>query len=870
MSLIDPTVLDSDDFDPIDYINKRFPTENSLEDLDTFSLGLSSQMAALDEELSRAVQSQTASGEQASKEIAEAQVCIDELFNKISDIKAKASQSERMVQEICSDIKKLDYAKSHLQTSITALKRLQMLTTAISQLNMLIKDPRAFKDVANLLDATTQIMKYFENYSSIAIISSTKTELEQLQQELKKHVSGLFKDLGQLIDESQVTDDGQGGKMATLTDSCLIVDALGYSFRQELLEEFVQLQLTPYETLFGPDRPHFTLDQVERRWAWFKRLLKSFDHKYSTVFPQHWKVPLRLALEFFERTKIHLAQLLTMLESKGTSDVHSLLKALQTALRFETEMGSRFDIKSLQSHVTAVETKEKQSPRKGQEKTVSDERLRDDGKLMYVPSHEQSVTREEQDDEHFMKLAINALSGGISSVFDKFLGSYVLLERSNLEELLLKLSQEEDVTATSGGASSSSEGNIFGSSMSMFVFIKNSIKRCTALTCGQTLLALMKEFKSCILQYVELLKSRCPAPLVVMSSPLGGAVSAPVYRLAAGAEVGICHIINTGEYCAEVVPQLEQMIKAKIISNLVDKVDLSAEVDAFNDLVAHALKVLVVGLMDRLEGAFKVIASFSWGTVTQVGEESAYCHQIANALQDALPRIREALSTSFFNTFCNKLATEILQKYQDTIIKQKRITEMGSQQLLLDIYNMKTLLLKLHVLGASSSQADISTLTGRASTTSAPQMYVKIVSQRVTHIESILKLVATPEEVLLERFRVLWSDGTPSDLQLLMSLKGMKRSDQQTLLEGLGVSSNSSSIPSQAFTATSRSMVGVAQTTAATTAGVVGAAASATATAAAYTTQASFSLASSAKSAMTGMGNITFMSRNVGSTIEKK
>ena len=41
-----------------------------------------------------------------------------------------------MVQEICADIKKLDYAKNHLQSSITALKRIQMLITAVSQLQV--------------------------------------------------------------------------------------------------------------------------------------------------------------------------------------------------------------------------------------------------------------------------------------------------------------------------------------------------------------------------------------------------------------------------------------------------------------------------------------------------------------------------------------------------------------------------------------------------------------------------------------------------------------------------------------------------------------------------------------------------------------
>jgi hypothetical protein len=50
--------------------------------------------------------------------------------------------------------------------------------------------------------------------------------------------------------------------MKSLSDSCLVVDALGTGARRELLQEFVQTQLLPYERLFGPDKPHYSLDQV--------------------------------------------------------------------------------------------------------------------------------------------------------------------------------------------------------------------------------------------------------------------------------------------------------------------------------------------------------------------------------------------------------------------------------------------------------------------------------------------------------------------------------------------------------------------------------------------------------------------------------
>ncbi len=57
------------------------------------------------------------------------------------------------------------------------------------------------------------------------------------------------------------------GNMKSLSDACLVVDALGPHARKELIEEFVQLQLVPYERLFAKDAQHNSLDQVN--WITF-------------------------------------------------------------------------------------------------------------------------------------------------------------------------------------------------------------------------------------------------------------------------------------------------------------------------------------------------------------------------------------------------------------------------------------------------------------------------------------------------------------------------------------------------------------------------------------------------------------------------
>lgn len=59
--------LDNDDFDPIEYINKHFPTESSLDNLDTYMVGLNSKIGALEEEISKSVHAQSAAGQQATK-----------------------------------------------------------------------------------------------------------------------------------------------------------------------------------------------------------------------------------------------------------------------------------------------------------------------------------------------------------------------------------------------------------------------------------------------------------------------------------------------------------------------------------------------------------------------------------------------------------------------------------------------------------------------------------------------------------------------------------------------------------------------------------------------------------------------------------
>ena len=250
---------------------------------------------------------------------------------------------------------------------------------------------------------------------------------------------------------------------------------------------------------------------------------------------------------------MHLQTLLTSLESSDQIDVNAMIKALQTTLRFEAEMLVRFGANTSTNnvmHSMSIHGSRHSTTSSSPAEAAMEQHLKDNDKLMYVPTDHNALVSGDADEAIFVAASIEALKGGVSGVFDKFLGCYVLLERRNLEELLMRLSQEEDTAqhGGTGGASGASGGdNVFGSSMSMFAFIKNSIKRCIALTNGQTFLSLTKEFKTCMSNYAEMLRARCP---VLISTAAGGL--SRTAKLQPGQEATVCYLINTGEYCSEV------------------------------------------------------------------------------------------------------------------------------------------------------------------------------------------------------------------------------------------------------------------------------------------------------------------------------
>ncbi|KAK1303412.1 hypothetical protein QJS10_CPB11g01382 [Acorus calamus] len=666
----------------IEYINQMFPTEASLSGVEPLIQKIHGEIRRVDAGILSAVRQQVSaalfvfvilfdryqsnSGTKAKEDLAAATRAVQELTFKIREIKTKAEQSEMMVQEICRDIKKLDFAKKHITTTITALHRLTMLVSAVEQLQVMASK-RQYKEAAAQLEAVNQLCSHFEAYRDIPKIIELRDKFKNIKQVLKSHVFSDFSSLG----TGKETEESN--LLRQLTDACFVVDALEPSVREELVKIFAARSLLRIG----------------------KFLKAQTIHQCS------------LLVDTFVKGILHKTQLVEILDNlKEKPEVGSLLTALQRTLEFEEELAEKFSGGTTGARSKVIENDmEETNEGDSNSQIVSDIRKKYEKKLA---AHHASGT------EPFN------FHGIISSCFEPHLTVYVELEEKSLMENLEKLVQEETWDPEEG-----SQTNILSSSMQVFLIIRRSLKRCSALTKNQTLFNLFK----------------------------------------------------SGE--------LAENVSKIIDSQFADKVDMSEVEDEFSAVITKALMTLVHGLETKFDAEMVAMTRVPWGTLESVGDQSEYVNGINSILTSSIPVLGGLLSPIYFQFFLDKLAASLGPRFYLNIYKCKQISETGAQQMLLDTQAVKTILLEIPALGRQT--------TGAAS-------YSKYVSREMSKAEALLKVILSPIDSVGDTYRALLPEGTHSEFQRILELKGLKKVDQQAILDDFNKHSPGITHPSTAPT----------------------------------------------------------------------
>ncbi|XP_035224541.1 vacuolar protein sorting-associated protein 53 homolog isoform X2 [Stegodyphus dumicola] len=729
--------LDHPDFNAVEYINKLFPTEQSLSNIDEVTGRMKMKIRQLDDEIRTVVRGQTSVGQDGRQALEEAQKAIKQLFARIKDIKDKAEKSEHMVKEITRDIKQLDHAKRHLTASILTLNQLHMLVDGVEKLQVLVKK-RQYGEIANLLQGVTNVLDHFQKYMGIPQIARLADKSQSIKADLTEQITNDFQNAFAGPNSKHFT----ANSLQQLAEACLVVSILEPKVKRELLKWFVGVQLSEYTHLFQETQDIAWLDKIDKRYAWLKKHLIEFEEKFGRMFPPDWEVSEHIAVEFCHITRKELGKI--MISRKPEINVRLLLGAIEKTTSFESLLARRFSGVTLDSTVIHQFPK-KEAPNPFEEPEETNPFKEDIKKELETPSETSQA-----ENASIIKVK-NPFQGIISRCFEPHLNIYVEYQDRNLAQLMDGF--VEDMQKAELPKPEVDQANVLPSCADLFVFYKKCLVQCSQLSIGQPIVG------------------NAPSSANLIQSLLK---EGEVTRFSPAEQIHICSILTTADYCLETTLQLEGKLKEKVDPTLANQVNLVAEQDVFHNVISNCIQLLVQNLESACEPALTAMNKIQWSAFETVGDQSSYVSAITTHLRQTLPLLRDNLATSrkYFTKFCMNFANSFIPKLICHLFKCKPVSPIGAEQLLLDTHMLKTVLLDLPSLGSVSMRKP-------------PPIYTKIVVKGMTKAEMILKVVMAPHEnaeSFVENYMKLLPESDITEFQKVLDMKVYAVFQFQTLI----------------------------------------------------------------------------------------
>uniref|UniRef100_A0A672UU67 Vacuolar protein sorting-associated protein 53 homolog n=1 Tax=Strigops habroptila TaxID=2489341 RepID=A0A672UU67_STRHB len=662
---------------------------------------------------------------------------LDDNIRTVVRGQTNVGQDGRQVKEITRDIKQLDHAKRHLTTSITTLNHLHMLAGGVDSLEAMTRR-RQYGEVANLLQGVVNVLEHFNKYMGIPQIRQLSERVKAAQNELGQQILADFEEAF----PSQGTKR-PGGPSNVLRDACL-----------------------EYLVLFQENQDVAWLDKIDRRYAWIKRQLVDYEEKYGRMFPPEWCMTERIAVEFCHVTRTELAKI--MRTRAKEIEVKLLLFAIQRTTNFEGLLAKRFSGCTLADGTV----KKPEVPPPSTNPFLEDETGTETDEIV--------IEKSDMDKPKKPKVPDNPFHGIVSKCFEPHLYVYIESQDKNLGELIDRF--VADFKAQGPPKPNVDEGGaVLPSCADLFVYYKKCMVQCSQLSTGEPMIALTTIFQKYLREYAwKILSGNLPKT----TSSSGGLTITSLLKEKEGSEVAkftleelclICSILSTAEYCLATTQQLEEKLKEKVDASLVERINLTGEMDTFSIVISNSIQLLVQDLDAACDPALTAMSKMQWQNVEHVGDQSPYVTSVILHIKQNVPIIRDNLASTrkYFTQFCIKFANSFIPKFINHLFKCKPISMVGAEQLLLDTHSLKMVLLDLPSIGSQVVRK-------------APASYTKIVVKGMTRAEMILKVVMAPHEppvVFVDNYIKLLADCSTDTFQKILDMKGLKRSEQSSMLD---------------------------------------------------------------------------------------
>ena len=791
----------------------------------------------MDKDVRKSIRDRSIAGERVASDVALAECAAEQLHVKMVQLSLDCERAYERSRDISRDVGKLDACKKRLQKAITSLRRLSMFVSATSQLETMCHR-RNYREAAHLLEAVGQLSQHFAEYGDVPKIQRLRAKYEEIASGLK---TAVFEDFATLWQPTILMNDPNAFR--TLSDACLVVDALEPRVREDVVGRLTSKELAEYAASFASERNN--VESVDRRCNWIAKRVREKSTAWG-VFPERWAVARLFAASLCKMTRAFVTEALdnkkemmraeygnnnintingsvddvNALSQQNSDDAQVLLMALRRTLEFEAELDETFgngEKRSSSSSSTSsdatnakgVSLQEGETSLDGETASAVRERAERERKQRDLNANNRGRMMPM---DSAASAAMNiTFRGAISGAFEGHLQSYVDLEKRQMLDGIERGTKTEtwgsaDYEAGGGGGDGAQAGT--GASDSGAPSGSKSTSSSNAgptsttnksdkilISSGDMFMNIKKVFKRC----ANLARGQTLFDMFIAFQAVLETYAFKLNERAERAASAIANprnseqvkmneikvlvlIVNTAEYCAETILPLAESTRRALDPSFREKIDGSSSEDAFQSCIAKTLNTLVRSVTLKT-GVSTEVLRVNWGTIETVGDHSKFVETCATTFLNASKIVRaNASSENHFRFFCEKLAASVSRELRATLLRVKKFSMVGCQQALLDANAIKSQLLEIPLV-VSGGGGGSSSASSSTNATNYARSFRRTVEREFSRIDAVLKCVLNPEDSIAESLRAMDPKATRSEFTRICEARGMRKADIARFVE---------------------------------------------------------------------------------------
>lgn len=330
-------------YDPFEDLATILSARESLEEIDRLIYATRKYKTDLEAEILK-----DRTSENTSEQVIDVEFDFEKIFREIEQTRSFASSTQSTISGLTEGISHLDNAKKNLIQCMTLFQNLKILVDSYIQCKSLLESD-SYKEAASSFKIMSSLAETtFKPYKSVDEINKLLNSISRLRMDTYESIKRSY---GKAL--SGKVPEGHSLERELREGACDLVES-GTSGKTQIIDWCVSKLLYEIREIFRVDDEAGSLENISRRFIYFKKVLNNYNTSFARFFPQEWEIPLRMTRSFYESTSKDLQILLkNQLLHDTNSSIDLFMGALQDTLDFEKYIDVRFSRKLRETSLSA-------------------------------------------------------------------------------------------------------------------------------------------------------------------------------------------------------------------------------------------------------------------------------------------------------------------------------------------------------------------------------------------------------------------------------------------------------------------------------------------------------------------------------------